>query len=723
MNKILKIFWLGLFAASPLAGLASPIDQNEFEYLEEIVVIGDRQNVKEIAGSGSVIEQTEIDRFDHIDLGQLLGSVPGVYIREEDGFGLRPNIGIRGATSDRSQKITIMEDGVLITPAPYSAPAAYYVPNASRVHAIEVLKGPSAIQHGPHTVGGSINFVSRPIPDVQTFEIDLSRGINNFYKYQGAAGGKYNNLGIVLDGLAYGSDGFKSLDSGGDTGFERSDFGLKLSWKPESNTEQLLTFKVGYGEEDANETYLGLTDDDLREHPTRRYRASQLANFTSDHTKVLVNYGVVLRDNWRINIKSYYNEFHRDWNKLDGFVLGPALQSVLARPNEFRTQYAILKGDTNSRPINSETLDVTSNDRSFKSRGIQFSLTQMLKFSSATLESRLGLRLHKDHVERQHSPVSYLMRDGNLVPNGISRPYKTWNKAQSDAFAVYLAETVSWKNLSIEVGARLEKIDGKKTNFAINTSSKSTQDFTSPGLGLIYKLNEKTTVLAGAYRGFSPPGPGSTVKPEQSLNYEYGIRYAGPVFSLEVVGFHSDYEELIGRCRVSDSDCKPGEEFNGGEVKISGVEISSAIDGMQLGSLSFVIHGNYTYTNSEFKSTFFSGFSQWGLVRAEDELPYLPEHTGQINMTIEKGKWSLISNIKFQSKMREEPGQSVIEDGLHADDYVSADVTASYFYNDKTTLQVIVQNATDEAVIIAHRPFGARPNRPRALIGRIKYLL
>ena len=72
--------------------------------------------------------------------------------------------------------------------------------------------------------------------------------------------------------------------------------------------------------------------------------------------------------------------------------------------------------------------------------------------------------------------------------------------------------------------------------------------------------------------------------------------------------------------------------------------------------------------------------------------------------------------------MREEPGQSVIEDGLHADDYVSADVTASYFYNDKTTLQVIMQNATDEAVIIAHRPFGARPNRPRALIGRIKYL-
>ncbi|RZO74853.1 MAG: TonB-dependent receptor [OM182 bacterium] len=721
MNKISKTFWLGLFVASPFTALASLLDQSELRYLEEIVVIGDRQNVKEIAGSGSVIDQTEIDQFDHIDLGQLLGSVPGVYIREEDGFGLRPNIGIRGATSDRSQKITIMEDGVLITPAPYSAPAAYYVPNVSRVHTIEVLKGPSAIQHGPHTVGGSINFVSRPVPDVQTFEIDLSKGINNFYKYQGAIGGKYNNLGIVLDGLAYGSDGFKALDGGGDTGFERSDFGLKLSWRPESNIEQLLTLKVGYGEEDANETYLGLTDDDLREEPTRRYRASQLANFTSDHTKVLVNYGAVLRDNWRINIKSYYNEFHRDWNKLDGFVLGPALQSVLARPNQFRTQYEILKGDTNSRPINSQTLDVTSNDRSFESKGIQLSLTQIQKFGSATLESKLGLRLHKDHVERQHSPVSYLMMDGNLVPNGISRPYKTWNKAQSDAFAIYLAETVAWKNLSMEVGARLEKIDGKKTNFATNTSSKSAQDFTSPGLGLIYKFNEKTTILAGAYLGFSPPGPGSTVEAEHSLNYEYGIRYSGPVFGLEVVGFHSDYEELIGRCRVSDSDCKPGKEFNGGEVKISGVEISSSIEGIQFGGLSFFINGNYTYTNSAFESTFFSGFSQWGLVKAEDELPYLPEHTGQIGIGIEGGKWSLISNIKFQSKMREEPGQGVIEEGLHADDYVTADVTASYFHNDKMTIQIIMQNVTDEAVIIAHRPYGARPNHPRSLIGRIKY--
>ena len=91
-----------------------------------------------------LLDETDLDRFDQVDLRKVLNQVAGVYIREEDGFGLRPNIGIRGAGRERSQKVTLMRDGVLITPAPYSAPAAYYVPNVSRIGSVEVLKGPSA---------------------------------------------------------------------------------------------------------------------------------------------------------------------------------------------------------------------------------------------------------------------------------------------------------------------------------------------------------------------------------------------------------------------------------------------------------------------------------------------------------------------------------------------------------------------------------------------------
>ena len=108
--------------------------------IKEVTIIGTKEANLKLSGSGVRIDADELKKHAYSDLNQLVSAVPGVYVREEDGFGLRPNIGIRGATSDRSQKITLMEDGVLIGPAPYSAPAAYYITNASRVFALEVLK-------------------------------------------------------------------------------------------------------------------------------------------------------------------------------------------------------------------------------------------------------------------------------------------------------------------------------------------------------------------------------------------------------------------------------------------------------------------------------------------------------------------------------------------------------------------------------------------------------
>jgi Fe(3+) dicitrate transport protein len=91
----------------------------------------------------------------------VLRTVPGLTIQEEDGFGLRPNIG--GTSPNRSEKITLMEDGVLISPAPYSALRSVLFPNSK--HAIfEILKGGSQIQYGPYTTGGAINMVSTQIP-------------------------------------------------------------------------------------------------------------------------------------------------------------------------------------------------------------------------------------------------------------------------------------------------------------------------------------------------------------------------------------------------------------------------------------------------------------------------------------------------------------------------------------------------------------------------------
>jgi Fe(3+) dicitrate transport protein len=72
--------------------------------IKEVTIIGTKEEKQSLPGSGMQIGAAELRRHGYTDLNQIVSSVPGVYVREEDGYGLRPNIGIRGATSERSQK-------------------------------------------------------------------------------------------------------------------------------------------------------------------------------------------------------------------------------------------------------------------------------------------------------------------------------------------------------------------------------------------------------------------------------------------------------------------------------------------------------------------------------------------------------------------------------------------------------------------------------------------
>ena len=64
-------------------------------------------------GGAKAFTPKDLELFENDDPHAVLLKVPGIYLRQEDGYGLRPNIGLRGASSDRSKKVTLMEDGIL----------------------------------------------------------------------------------------------------------------------------------------------------------------------------------------------------------------------------------------------------------------------------------------------------------------------------------------------------------------------------------------------------------------------------------------------------------------------------------------------------------------------------------------------------------------------------------------------------------------------------------
>ncbi len=202
--------------------------------LEEITIVGSQDEARALPGSGAVVDNNQIRIEAANDINQLLKTVPGIYIQEEDGYGLRPNIGIRGATSERASKVTLLEDGVMIAPAPYSNPAAYYFPTTLRMHAIEVLKGAPLLRHGPQTTGGVVNMISTPIPRENSGSVDFRYGQHNEMDLLASWGGRSGAFGYLVETAQRQSDGFKDIDrSSNDTGYDIADYLVKLGWEGE----------------------------------------------------------------------------------------------------------------------------------------------------------------------------------------------------------------------------------------------------------------------------------------------------------------------------------------------------------------------------------------------------------------------------------------------------------------------------------------------------------
>ena len=279
--------------------------------LERVTIIGKPEWIQTIPGSASIITSQQLKQHQDSDIHRVLQSVAGVHMREEDGFGLRPNIGMRGAGSERSSKINLMEDGVLIAPAPYSAPSAYYFPNVRRMSGVEVRKGSAQIQYGPNTTGGSLNLISTPVPATRSTSVETQFGSFGAHQLYGSAGDRFRQVGYLIEGLFSDHNGFKTLKNGGGTGYSIYDLSGKLLFRsaPNAALYQRLELKAGLNGQTSDETYLGLTRDDFDITPFARYAASQLDRMSTDHTQLMARHFVMLSEQADLTTTIYQNDF------------------------------------------------------------------------------------------------------------------------------------------------------------------------------------------------------------------------------------------------------------------------------------------------------------------------------------------------------------------------------------------------------------------------------
>ena len=720
--------------------------------MREVSIIGSKYNVKDIAGSAAFLDVQDIREQNVDDINRILRRVPGVNLREEDGQGLFPNISLRGVDSARTSKVTVMEDGVLMAPAPYSAPSAYYSPTTGRMQGIEVLKGSSQVKYGPHTTGGAINFLSTAVPTTEQVYMKSTFGTYNEIRthtyfgntQQMEGGGKF---GYLIEYYSRGNTGFKDLDinpasmrGSADTGFQKREPMIKMIYEPNTALYQRFEAKFGWTSLDANETYLGLTTDDFRNDPYRRYASSRFDEIESTQFRSHIRHFIELNKDTSLVTTLYGNTFHRNWQKLNK-AGGKGLSLGLGGQYPGDDVLGIIRGTA------AGDLQFKNNNRGYYMYGVQSTLNHRLEKDGVKHDIEVGLRVHYDQIRRkQHNETYSQDSNGNITSVTVGARGSESNRLQKTvATTVHASDKMNKGKWTFTPGVRVETINQKycddNTNCAGPTmEDEGTYSVVVGGAGLKYDMydsgGEDLDFFGGIHRGFSPADPRSYLKSkithETSLGFELGTRYknAKKAFGAEAVLFLTRLNDMIVNDSVGGTGT--GSSANLGKVQTAGLELQANYDhglakGWAIQTPSYVAA---TYTDARFMSSVGSSDNESIFAGAvqDNKLPYIPEANISFGFGLIFKKWSAnLDGNYVSSAFADGSNMGEIDPGGERHGRIDArlvlDGAMGYQYSKKVRIFANIRNIGNTAYMVSRQPHGPRPGAPLTVMGGLEFNL
>ena len=720
-----------------LAGAASGQDVLDgLDSLEGLTVVGSSEAAWELAGAAAYIDSEEFTKRGMTDISKVLAPVPGVYVRQEDGYGNFPNISMRGADGTRTSKVTVMEDGILTAPAPYSAPAAYYFPKAGRMSAIEVLKGSSQVRYGPQTTGGVLNFLSTPVPGDggPNFYSRTTGGSDNTFFNHTWYGDTFETengrWGYLLEFHGQTSDGYRSYLGPIDdkSGFRFYEPMLKAFWEIDGDVKQRFEVKFGMTDFESDEGYLGLTEADARLNPDGRYSSTRFDHMDTKQYRSYFRYILEPSDDFSLQSTLYWNNFERNWYKLDhvSSVQNPAVdgRGRIAGRSSLHTALldpaltSVLQGNATG------SIGVKANARDYNAYGWQNQATWNFETGSVSHELVGGFRLHYDRVHREQWVDVFNANGGsNYTIFRQGTPGEEANRLQEAmSAAFYVEDIIQIGNLTLRPGLRYEHINYDVTNFN-GSGLKSSEDFGvwGGGLGFNYQWNDCHSSYGGVYRGYSLPGPNSYinggVREEESIGYELGWRYRNEGLEIDTAAFLTDFDNLIG----VDAGLGNGINANAGEAEVWGVESLVSYDPAYSRGWGFGLpmYVSATWTSAELKQALTAGGSDniYAGGQPGADIPYVPEWKLAGGIGYVADCWGLNLDAYFVSHTYGTaanlavPATSARQGKIDA--LLTVDLTGYYDLNENWRVVGGLNNIFDERAIVTRIPEGPRTNLGR----------
>ncbi len=695
------------------------LTSNKIYDFPQVDVIGRKPAlINRIPGSANIITEATLKNDKPISGNEMFKKVTGLNVVDEEGVGLRANIGIRGLDPDRSRNVLMMEDGIPIALAPYGEPEMYYTPAIDRMKSIEVLKGSGSILYGPQTIGGVINYITYDPPLSHSLSLQLRGGDGGYFNGQTTYGTTVDNVGFQFGFL------HKQADRIGITRFDINDLTAKIRFQTGKNSR--IGIKLAFYDENSNSTYVGLTSSmyDNEEYYTiiapndeldiRRYSASLTHDYFFSESAFLRTtvYGYTTTRNW------LRQDFSRTpTSNMTGVVFGDTTVPGGA---------IYMKNSTANR------------NRQFEVAGVEPRFSYNYNIGNLKNELEGGFRFHYERAFEQRIDGSTAdAKSGDLREDEMRTGFAESIFAQNRFFIS--------SNFTVIPGIRLENFHFERDIFKIaykDTSITNTDNLFTPipGIGVNYNLNNDYSIFAGVHRGYAPPrikdaitndGTALSLDAELSWNYEVGIR-ANFVSSIyfELTGFLMDFSNQVIPVSVSSGGSGTG-LVNGGETMHIGAEAGIRFDIHQLLQTKYTVSlsAYSTYVNSTYSSDRFITVGSETINVKDNTLPYAPEFTftGSLDFSTPFGLVFNLSATYVEEQFTDE--LNTIEAGPSGEtgqmpSFITADMTASYLLSSlNSSVYFSVKNLMDERYIASRRPQGIKVGIPRFISAGVEFSL
>jgi iron complex outermembrane receptor protein len=560
----MKSRWAYLYCVSAVALAGSPAfaaeaaPQNE---LSEVIVTAQKreQRLIDVPMAVSVVGAEELAQRNIESVQDLSFAVPGLTMRE-DGPGSY-TIFLRGLANQSGSGALVSQylDEVPLSLSGYDQLS----PQPLDFARVEVLKGPQGTLYGQGSAGGTIRYITnRPKLDRVEGNVEgMLYGVEH-----GELGGKATgviNVPLVKDVLALRLAG--SYEDGGGwidqpeagikdgNGTKLINFRAKLLWAPTDRLQAEAMIQLHRAD-----TKLGLGF----EEPDRT------VDIGPDRSKVLIPK--------KFDFTIYNLEVRYDL----GFADLVSATSYIDHDHQYPFTYIPRAG-------NFSYGYVEGNDDRFLNAD-QFSQEVRLSSSGKPLEWTVGA-FYRDSertlvadYEYAYAPAGDLYAGGGtLYDNLYYRDHST-----SKSYSLF-ADAAYHVNDRLTAGAGVRYFHDKQTSvieYAPNTGPLQRASFHSvdPRVYVSYRYAEQANLYASFGKGFRSGGfnsaPFEPYNPEKIYTYELGTKasVAGGALQFELVGFYTQYKDMVRRRLTQVNGAYLSESSNIGEVEVKGVEFGAA---------------------------------------------------------------------------------------------------------------------------------------------------